>query len=289
MGADVISSSLGYLAFDRPYTSYSDRDLDGETAISTKAANMAIARGVVVVNAAGNGGLSPVRNTLIAPADGKRVLAVGAVDLDGVRATFSSVGPTADDRIKPDVAALGVRNKVATSAGPSAYGLASGTSFSCPLTAGVVALLLQAHPAYTVDQVLFALRSTASRHDAPDNLLGWGILDAVAAVDVEVPKPQATAVLAVWSPSNKPPAMRITPTRRHLPDPPPGAWPVRSDPVMRPEAERTTRMRLRVRGGGSSRTEARHRTDRRSIRAETSDDSTCIDAPSCLPGRSSTP
>src|SRR5262247_798565 len=68
MGADVISSSLGYLAFDRPYTSYSDRDLDGETAISTKAANMAIARGVVVVNAAGNGGLSPVRNTLIAPA-----------------------------------------------------------------------------------------------------------------------------------------------------------------------------------------------------------------------------
>jgi subtilisin family serine protease len=192
MGADVISSSLGYLEFDRPYTSYTDRDLDGETAISTKAANIAAARGVVVVNSAGNGGFSPVRNTLGAPADGKKVLAVGAVDRDGVRAAFSSVGPTADNRIKPDVAALGVRATVATSAGPATYALGSGTSFSCPLTAGVVALLLQAHPGYTVDQVLFALRSTARQHEAPDNLLGWGIVDGVAAVDVEVPKPQPT-------------------------------------------------------------------------------------------------
>jgi subtilisin family serine protease len=78
------------------------------------------------------------------------------------------------------------------SAGSATYGLASGTSFSCPLTAGVVALLLQAHPGYTVDQVLFALRSTARQHEAPDNLLGWGIVDGVAAVDVEVPKPQPT-------------------------------------------------------------------------------------------------
>ena len=134
-----------------------------------------------------NGGFNPLHNTLGAPADGKRVVSVGAVDSLGLRAAFSSVGPTADGRIKPDVAALGVRAKVAGTATVSAYGLASGTSFSCPLTAGVVALLLQAHPTYTVDQVLLALRSTASQHGEPDILLGWGLVDAVAAVDTVVP------------------------------------------------------------------------------------------------------
>ena len=93
---------------------------------------------------------------------------------------------------------MGVRTKVATSAGLATYGLASGTSFSCPLTAGVVALLLQAHPRYTVDQVLSALRSTASQHEAPDNLLGWGIVDGVAAVDVEVPKPTSEGALVLF-------------------------------------------------------------------------------------------
>lgn len=187
MGADVISSSLGYLEFDLPFTSYSERDMDGETAITTRAAAMAAARGVVVVNSAGNAGFRPDRNTLGAPADGKHVVSVGAVDAGGARAAFSSVGPTADGRIKPDVAAMGVRVKVASAAGASGYALASGTSFSCPLTAGVVALLLEAHPEYTVDQVLFALRSTATQNAEPDNLLGWGLVNAVAAVDANVP------------------------------------------------------------------------------------------------------
>src|SRR5262245_24853241 len=193
MGVDVISSSLGYLRFDLPFTSHSDRDMDGETAVTTKAASMAAERGVVVVTSAGNGGFNPVHNTLGAPADGKRVVSVGAVDSLGLRATFSSVGPTADGRIKPDVAALGVRAKVAGAATVSAYGLANGTSFSCPLTAGVVALLLQAHPTYTVDQVLLALRSTASQHAEPDILLGWGLVDAVAAVDTVAPATTASA------------------------------------------------------------------------------------------------
>ena len=113
------------------------------------------------------------------------MIAAGAVDGAGNRAAFSSVGPTADGRIKPDVAALGVSVKVASPAMSDSYAMANGTSFSCPLTAGAVALLLQAHPTYTVEQVLSALRSTASQANAPDNLLGWGIVNAAAAVDAD--------------------------------------------------------------------------------------------------------
>ena len=182
LGADVISTSLGYLEYDSPFTSYGFSDMNGDTAISTRAADLAASLGVVVVASAGNAGFDPAHNTLGAPADGHGVIAAGAVDVFGNRAFFSSVGPTADGRIKPDVAAQGLGVKVASPTSPSLYGFASGTSFSCPLTAGVAALVLQAHPAYTPQQVADALRSTASKAAAPDNLLGYGIVNALAAV-----------------------------------------------------------------------------------------------------------
>lgn len=187
LGVDVISSSLGYLDYDGPFTSYTYKEMDGETAISTRAADLAASRGVVVVNSAGNSGYSAEHNTLGAPADGNSVIAVGAVDRLGTRAFFSSVGPTADGRIKPDVAAQGLFVKTASPISVSGYGGANGTSFSCPLTAGVVALILQAHPTYTVEQVHTVLRSTASQAAAPDNLLGWGIVNALAAIQAPEP------------------------------------------------------------------------------------------------------
>jgi serine protease AprX len=182
-GADVISSSLGYLTYDTGFRSYTAAQMDGDTAISTRAADLAAERGVVVVNSAGNEGFDSTHNTLGAPADGQGVVAVGAVDRTGRRASFSSVGPSADGRIKPDVAAQGQAVLAAASGTPYSYRYVDGTSFSCPLTAGVAALLLQAHPEATAEQVRAALRASGSQAAAPNNLLGWGIVNAPRAVD----------------------------------------------------------------------------------------------------------
>jgi serine protease AprX len=180
-GADVISSSLGYLDYDAGFRSLTPRELDGDTAVSTRAADLAAERGVVVVNSAGNQGFDSTHNTLGAPADGHGVIAVGAVDASGARASFSSVGPSADGRIKPDVAAQGVAVVAAGSPSRTAYRLVNGTSFSCPLTAGVAALLVQIHPTRTAAEIRDAIRASGSLAGAPDNLLGYGIVDATRA------------------------------------------------------------------------------------------------------------
>jgi subtilisin family serine protease len=187
LGADVISSSLGYLQYDSPFPSYTPGDMNGQTAISTRAAEMAAARGVVVVSSAGNGGLDATSNTLGAPADGAHVLAIAAVTASGTRASFSSVGPSADGRVKPDFAAQGQAVRVALPGTVNRYGTANGTSFSCPLTAGVVALLLHLNPAASVDDVAGVLRATSSQAGAPDRLLGWGIVNAHAAAAAWMP------------------------------------------------------------------------------------------------------
>ena len=99
------------------------------------------------------------------------------------------MGPTADGRIKPDLAARGLYTRAASTDGFLPYRAVNGTSFSCPLVAGVAALVLQAHPEYTVDQVHHVLRSTASQAATPDPLLGWGIVNALAALSAEAPPP----------------------------------------------------------------------------------------------------
>ena len=170
-GADIVSSSLGYIDW------YNWSDLDGKTAKTTIAADMAVEKGVIVFNSAGNEGDNPDHNTLLAPADGFKVLTVGAVDRFGLRSYFSSVGPTADGRIKPDIAAMGSYVYVASQLHTDEFAYHSGTSFSCPLAAGGAALLLQAFPQTTPELMARALKETASQANFPDKFLGWGVID----------------------------------------------------------------------------------------------------------------
>jgi subtilisin family serine protease len=179
LGADIISSSLGYLDFDPGQVSYTWQDMDGNTAVSTIGADIAASRGILVVNSAGNEGpASPPQNSIIAPSDGDSVMAIGAVSSSGNRASFSSMGPTADGRIKPDVMARGVSTSCASASNPTGYITANGTSLSCPLVAGAAALVLQANPTWTNMQILEALRNTADNASTPDNAYGWGIINA---------------------------------------------------------------------------------------------------------------
>jgi serine protease AprX len=179
-GADIISSSLGYrYQFSSDEQDYSWQDLDGETTVIARGANIAASRGILIVNCAGNEGRSQSGvNTLVSPADCDGVLAVGAVDAQGTRANFSSIGPTSDGRIKPDVMAMGDEVYSTSHNGAGAYEFADGTSLSTPLVAGVAALILEINPTWTNQDIATALKCTASQPDSPDNLFGWGIVDA---------------------------------------------------------------------------------------------------------------
>lgn len=183
LGADIISSSLGYReGFTNGEQDYTWEDMDGQTTIVTKGAVIAASRGILIVNSAGNeGNVPPPENTLIGPADASNVLAVGAVNSSGQRTGFSSVGPTADGRIKPDVMAQGSEVYAAGVNSAAEYEYVSGTSFSCPLTAGTAALLLEAHPDWTNLDLMEALKMTADNSTDPNNKIGWGIIDALAA------------------------------------------------------------------------------------------------------------
>jgi serine protease AprX len=183
LGADIITSSLGYLEFDAPYTSYTWQDMNGNTMPITIAADIAVNHGIIVSNSAGNNG-SSTHNTLGGPADGDSVLTVGSVTSSGTRSSFSSIGPTTDNppRIKPDVMAMGSSNYYASTTGNN-YSSGSGTSFSCPLTSGVCALMLSANKNLTPLQVIGILKKFASNTNSPNNQMGWGIIDASLAVD----------------------------------------------------------------------------------------------------------
>lgn len=178
IGVHIIHSSLGYSVFDSLEGDYTYFDMDGKSTLITIAAENAAARGIFVTNSAGNSGNKPWYY-ITAPCDGKNVLCIGAVDSFGIIADFSSRGPSADGRLKPDLCGMGRRNTV-----PDADGLlirGSGTSFSGPLVAGLVACLKGAHPTKSNAQVTEAILRSCDRYFTPDIAYGHGIPNAMKA------------------------------------------------------------------------------------------------------------
>lgn len=179
VGADVINSSLGYIDFDYPIWDHSYSHMDGQTCIATIGADIAASKGILVVNSAGNSGNSNSFPYIGSPADGFKVFSIGAVTGNGDRASFSSIGPTYDGRIKPDVMAMGQGTAVAT--GSNSFSFSNGTSFSSPVMAGMAACLWQAKPGFTNLQIKDAIMQSGSYASDPDVYMGYGIPDMVVA------------------------------------------------------------------------------------------------------------
>lgn len=171
-GVDVISTSLGYTTFDNPAQNHTMSQLDGKTAPMSIAANIAARKGILVVNSAGNGNGSSWPKIGV-PADADSICTVGAIDSLYNVTSFSSIGPTSDGRIKPDLSARGGNAWVATTTGGIMP--ANGTSFSCPILAGAMACFWQGHKSYNNIKVLDTLKHTATFSNTPNNSIGWGV------------------------------------------------------------------------------------------------------------------
>lgn len=174
VGVDVINTSLGYYAFDDKSKNYKYRDLDGHHALMSRQASRIADKGMVLVCSAGNSGMGSWKK-ITPPGDAENVLTVGAVNKRALLAPFSSIGNTADNRIKPDVVAVGEGSDVIRTDGNQ--GKANGTSFSSPIMCGMVACLWQACPKLTAKELIELVRSSGDRADCPDNIYGYGVPD----------------------------------------------------------------------------------------------------------------
>lgn len=175
LGVEITSTSLGYFNFDNPALNYTYADLDGNTTLSARGADMAAKKGMLCVIAAGNEGTS-AWHYIITPSDADSVMAVGAVNTSGVVGSFSSYGPSSDGQVKPSIAAVGVGAVIANpSTGQPTYG--NGTSFATPNMAGLTTCLWQAFPEINNMGIINVMQQSATRATNPDNRMGYGIPD----------------------------------------------------------------------------------------------------------------
>ncbi|MFN2440107.1 MAG: S8 family serine peptidase, partial [Chitinophagaceae bacterium] len=179
VGGDLISSSLGYTSFEAPIQSHTYAEMNGNTTIAAMGADLAAKKGILVLNAAGNDGANGWK-FIGTPADGDSVLAVGAVDVNGAVAAFSSFGPSSDGQVKPDVAAVGINAVVQFPNNTIARN--NGTSFATPIMAGLATCLWQGFRELNNMKIINALRQAGNTANAPNDRIGYGIPDVKKAV-----------------------------------------------------------------------------------------------------------
>ena len=176
VGCDIINSSLGYNEYDHKWMSYQQWQLDGQTAFITRSASMLAQKGIVLCNSAGNSGMGPWKKIGV-PGDADQILTIGAISDNETQriAAFSSIGPTQDGRVKPDVVAIGAPARVISGRGMITNSM--GTSFSSPVVCGLVACLWQALPHKTALEIIELVRRTGNNYQHPDNIYGYGVPD----------------------------------------------------------------------------------------------------------------
>ena len=184
LGVDIINTSLGYFDFDDTAYNHTYSEMNGATAFMSRGAEIAFSRGMIVVASAGNSGSSNANPHIAVPADAVSVIAVGAVNAGKNRVSFSSIGPSFDQRIKPEVMAQGQLSVVSDEAGN--IGVANGTSFSAPIMAGMIASLWQALPQMTNQQIRNIIIQASDRYANPNNQFGYGIPDFALALSKQL-------------------------------------------------------------------------------------------------------
>lgn len=181
IGADLINSSLGYSHWDGDSIGPRLRDLNGHTAYISQTASMLASKGIILCNSAGNEGNSPWHKINV-PADAENILTIGAIDFNMESTTFSSLGPSQDGRVKPDVCGPGKSVYVIDGSGMMTTN--SGTSFASPIICGMTACLWQALPELNAKQIINLVRQSADRFQWPDNVYGYGVPDYTKALSI---------------------------------------------------------------------------------------------------------